>query len=104
MFYLPHRACFQLSEGLSTTAQGFLEEFVDSWMYADDQYHPLSGAEDGVTDTGGSCVPFSIPVDDYLEVVELYVVTLLATTLKDTDLAISWVEKAVLPMEKRQVT
>ncbi|XP_047964382.1 protein APEM9 isoform X2 [Salvia hispanica] len=66
--------CFQLSEGLSSIAQGFLEEFVNSWT-----------------------------VDKYLEVVELYVVTLLATTLKDTNLAISWVEKAVLPIEKRQV-
>ncbi|KAH6798001.1 hypothetical protein C2S52_022555 [Perilla frutescens var. hirtella] len=95
--------CFQLSEGLSTTAQGFLEEFVNSWMYVDDQYYPLSGAEATVTDTGGSCFPFSISLDKYLEVVELYVVTLLATTLKDVDLAISWVDKAVLPMEKRQV-
>ncbi|KAG6430225.1 hypothetical protein SASPL_108288 [Salvia splendens] len=71
--------CFQLSEGLSTIAQGYLEEFVNSWTYVDDKYHPV------------------------LEAVELYVVTLLATTLKDTNLAISWVEKAVLPIEKRQV-
>ncbi|XP_057806541.1 protein APEM9 [Salvia miltiorrhiza] len=95
--------CFQLSESLSTTAQGFLEDFVNSWVYVDDKYHPLAGEEARVADTGGSCSPFSISVDKYLEVVELYVVTLLATSLKDTNLAISWVEKAVLPMEKRQV-
>ncbi|KAL1532953.1 protein APEM9 isoform X1 [Salvia divinorum] len=95
--------CFQLSESLSTIAQGFLEEFVNSWMYVDDKYHPLLGDEARVADTGGSHYPFFISVEKYLEVVELYVVTLLATTLKDTDLAISWVEKAVLPIEKRQV-
>ncbi|KAG6389003.1 hypothetical protein SASPL_150440 [Salvia splendens] len=100
---LPHRVCFQLSEGLSNIAQGFLEEFVNSWTYVDDKYHPLLGEEARVADTGGSHYPFFISVDKYLEVVELYVVTLLATTLKDTNLAISWVEKAVLPMEKRQV-
>lgn len=96
--------CFQLSEGLSSIAQGFLEEFVNSWTYVDDKYHPLLGEEARVADTGGSNYPFFISVDKYLEVVELYVVTLLATTLKDTNLAISWVEKAVLPIEKRQVT
>lgn len=101
---LPFRVCFQLSESLSTTAQGFLEEFVNSWMYVDGKYHPLSGEEARAADTGESCIPFSITVDKYLEVVELYVVKHLATTLKDTDLAISWVEKSVLPMEKRQVT
>lgn len=103
LFPPPQRVCFQLSESLPTTAQGFLEEFVNSWMYVDDKYHPLSGEEARLADTGGSCSPFSISVDKYLEVVELFVVTLLSTTLKDTDLAISWVEKAVLPIEKRQV-
>lgn len=92
-----------MSEGLSTTAQGFLEEFVNSWSFVDDQYYPLSGAEARVADTEGSRFTYSISIDEYFEVVELYVVTLLAATLKDTDLAISWVEKAVLPMENRQV-
>ncbi|XP_042031698.1 protein APEM9-like isoform X2 [Salvia splendens] len=96
--------CFQLSDGLSTIAQGYLEEFVNSWTYVGDKYHPLLGEEARVADTGGSHYPFLITVDMYLEVVELYVVTLLATTLKDKNLAISWVEKAVLlPIEKRQV-
>ncbi|KAK6152101.1 hypothetical protein DH2020_014736 [Rehmannia glutinosa] len=96
------RACFQMSESLSTTVQGYLEEFLNNWIYMDDRYYPLSGAEASVSDTEGSSFMFSIGVDEYLEVVELYVITLLATTLKDTDLAISWVEKAMLPMEKRQ--
>ena len=42
-------------------------------------------------------------IDKYLEVVEVYAVTLLATALKDADLAISWVENASLPEENRQV-
>ncbi|KAK6126677.1 hypothetical protein DH2020_039585 [Rehmannia glutinosa] len=95
-------ACFQMSESLSTTVQGYLEEFLDNWIYMDDRYYPRSGAEASVSDTEGSSFMFSIGVDEYLEVVELYVITLLATTLKHTDLAISWVEKAMLPLEKRQ--
>ncbi|KAI3447285.1 hypothetical protein Pfo_003950 [Paulownia fortunei] len=94
--------CFQMSESIPTTVQGFLEEFLNNWKYLDDRYYPLSGAEASVSDTEGSCFMFSIGVDKYLEVVELYVITLLAITVKDTYLAISWVEKAMLPMEKRQ--
>ncbi|KAK6125522.1 hypothetical protein DH2020_040756 [Rehmannia glutinosa] len=91
-----------MSESLSTTVQGYLEEFLNNWIYMDDRYYSRSGAEASVSDTEGSSFMFSIGVDEYLEVVELYVITLLATTLKHTDLAISWVEKAMLPLEKRQ--
>ncbi|GFP82164.1 hypothetical protein PHJA_000359700 [Phtheirospermum japonicum] len=94
--------CFQMSEGLLTSVQGSLEEFLNNWMFMDDRYYPLSGADDSVSDTERSSFMLSIGVDEYLEVVELYVITYLATTLKDTDLAISWVEKANLPTDKRQ--
>ncbi|KAL6519262.1 hypothetical protein OROGR_018582 [Orobanche gracilis] len=74
---------FQMSEKILTTGQDSLEEFLNNWVYMDDRYYPCS-------------------VDEYLEVVELYVITLLSTILKDTDHAICWVEKAMLPMERRQ--
>ncbi|KAI7982923.1 Protein APEM9 [Camellia lanceoleosa] len=41
-------------------------------------------------------------VDKYLEVVEVYVVTLPGMVVRDIDHAICWVEKATLPEEKRQ--
>lgn len=44
-----------------------------------------------------------LEINEYLEVVELYAITLLATVRKDIDLAISWVEDASLPEENRQV-
>ncbi|KAL8036582.1 hypothetical protein ABFX02_12G168100 [Erythranthe guttata] len=93
--------CFEMSESPSTV-QGFLEEFLNSWKYVDDRYYPLSGAEAIVSETEGSSLMCSIGVDEYLAVVELYVITLLAGTVKNTNLAIIWVEKAMLPIEKRQ--
>ncbi|CAA0842177.1 3-phosphoinositide-dependent protein kinase-1-putative [Striga hermonthica] len=94
--------CLQMSESLSTTAQGFLEEFLDNWLYVGDRYYPRSGSVDSASGTEGSSFMFPIGVHEYFEVVELYVITLLATTLNEMDLAISWAEKAMLPIEKRQ--
>ncbi|KZV18268.1 3-phosphoinositide-dependent protein kinase-1 [Dorcoceras hygrometricum] len=94
--------CFLMSENPSGTVQASLEEFLNNWRYVDDRYYPLLGEEFCASHTEGSCVRFSVSVDQYLNVVELYVITLLAMTLKETDLAISWVEKAMLPLEKRQ--
>lgn len=42
-------------------------------------------------------------VDKYLEVAEIYVLTLLGKVLNDMDRAISWVENASLPDDRRQV-
>ncbi|GMP81435.1 hypothetical protein CsSME_00036146 [Camellia sinensis var. sinensis] len=52
--------------------------------------------------SGGSFGSFSLGVDKYLEVVEVYVVTLLGMVVRDIDHAICWVEKATLPEEKQQ--
>ncbi|XP_073285414.1 protein APEM9-like [Primulina huaijiensis] len=94
--------CFHMSESPSATVQASLEEFLDHWRYVDDRYYPLPSEEFCASDTERAYFTFSLGVDKYLQVVELYVITLLAMTLKETDLAISWVEKAMLPMEKRQ--
>ncbi|XP_051149644.1 protein APEM9 [Andrographis paniculata] len=94
--------CFQMSESPSTSVQSSLEEFLNGWKYVDGQYYPILDAEASGSDSEGSSFRSSIGVDEYLEVVELHVIKLLAMTLKDTDHAISWVEKTLLPMEKRQ--
>ncbi|KAL8462773.1 hypothetical protein ACS0TY_033698 [Phlomoides rotata] len=94
--------CFQMSEGLSTTVQDSLEEFLNNWIYLDDRYYPLSCTEARESNKGQACSMISIEVEKYLEVVELYVVTLLAASVEGMDLAISWVEKSMLPMEKRR--
>ncbi|GER42912.1 3-phosphoinositide-dependent protein kinase-1 [Striga asiatica] len=93
--------CLHISENLLTAARGLLEEFLNNWKFVGDRYYPHLGSVDGVSPSEGSSFTFSVGIDEYLEVVELYVITLLATTLNDSELAISWVEKAMLPVEKR---
>lgn len=93
--------CFHMSEGHLTVAQGFLEEFLNNWKYVDQRYYLLLNAETNASNVKESCYRCSIGVDDYLEAVELYVMSLLAMTIKDIDLAISWVDKAMLPEERR---
>ncbi|XP_040998693.1 protein APEM9 [Juglans microcarpa x Juglans regia] len=95
--------CFQISEGSSFGVREFLEDFLSKWRSIDERYYVLVDAEANV-----DCIPrhdrrFILGVDEYFEVVEVYAVTLLATVLNDFEFAISLVEKAALPEEKRQV-
>lgn len=76
----------------------FLEEFLNGWSLGDGQYDAViaEGKEEGESH-------FVLGIDEYLEIVEVYAITLLATVLKKVDLAVSWVENAPLPEENRQV-
>uniref|UniRef100_A0A5B7AIW6 3-phosphoinositide-dependent protein kinase-1 n=1 Tax=Davidia involucrata TaxID=16924 RepID=A0A5B7AIW6_DAVIN len=93
--------CFQITEGPSGV-QEFLEEFLSKWRYLDEQYYVLATAESNVANVKECDSRFMLGVDKYLEVVEVYVVMLLGMVLGKMDHAISWVEKAALPEEKRQ--
>ncbi|KAL1822427.1 hypothetical protein ACET3Z_009205 [Daucus carota] len=91
--------CFQMQEGLSDVRES-LEEFLSMWECVDDEHYILVSTEkDNMVGYGS---PASIEVDKYLEVVEVYVVALLAVLQRDLNFAISWVEKASLPEKKRQ--
>ncbi|XP_059634639.1 protein APEM9 isoform X2 [Cornus florida] len=92
---------FQISEAPSGVRE-FLEEFLSKWRYVDEQYYVLATAEANVSYVEGCEGRFMLGVDEYLEVVEVYVITFLGMVLGEMDLAISWVEKATLPEEKRQ--
>ncbi|KAL3533216.1 hypothetical protein ACH5RR_006737 [Cinchona calisaya] len=92
-------ACFQISEVPSSGVERYLEEFLGKWLYKDEGYY-LSVEE--TADREGFGKQFAIGVNQYLEVVDLYVTTCLGMVLRDIDSAISWVEKAALPEEKRQ--
>ncbi|XP_061362071.1 protein APEM9 [Gastrolobium bilobum] len=94
-------ACFQIAEGSVFGVQEFLEEFLNGWTLGDAQYSAVI-AEANVEHESRHERHFVLGIDMYLEVVEVYAVTLLATVLKDVDLAISWVENASLPEENRQ--
>ncbi|OVA19298.1 hypothetical protein BVC80_521g107 [Macleaya cordata] len=96
-------SCFLLSEGSYSDLREFLEEFLGKWRFMDDNqcYILASGEPNGAYLKGfdGHCI---LEIEKYLQVVEVYVVTLLGKALNDTDHAIAWVERAELPEENRQ--
>lgn len=96
------RACFQIADGSHFAVQEFLEEFLDGWIVGDGQYCTVI-AEANLEHESGYNMQFVLRINEYLEIVEVYVVALLGKVLNGVDLAISWVEKASLPEEKRQV-
>lgn len=93
--------CFQMSES-SSGVREFLEEFLGKWRFANERYYVLAGAESNIDNVEGCDGCFVLGVDRYLDVVEIYVMKLLGTTPNDMSLAITWVEKAELPENKRQ--
>ncbi|KAL5979390.1 hypothetical protein ACLOJK_019288 [Asimina triloba] len=92
-------ACFQLSEGYSSGLQEIFEEFLCKWKYVDGKGYVLENRRPHATADEGYSF---LAVEKYLEVSEVYIFTLLRAVLGDIDLAISWVEKAELPEEKRE--
>ncbi|XP_022935649.1 protein APEM9-like isoform X2 [Cucurbita moschata] len=94
-------ACLQISEGLSDM-RCFLEEFLSKWSLLNEEIYVLAGARN-IDDREHYDDHAQLTVDEYLQVVEVYLQTLMEIGLKDVDLAVSWVEKAALPEEKRQV-
>lgn len=97
------RVCFQMSES-SSGVREFLEEFLSKWRFANERYYVLAGAESNIDDVEGCDGCFVLGVGRYLDVVEIYVMKLLGATPNDMSLAITWVDKAELPEDKRQVT
>ncbi|XP_027359139.1 protein APEM9 [Abrus precatorius] len=94
-------ACLQIAQGSAFGVQEFLEEFLNGWNLEDEQYCAAiteANVESGRRDER----QLVLRIDKYLEVVEVYAVTLLGGVLKDVDLAISWVNNASLPEENRQ--
>ncbi|KFK38449.1 hypothetical protein AALP_AA3G114800 [Arabis alpina] len=90
--------CLQISNGSYSGVREILEEFFSIWVYKDNHYI--------LNDVGLSAKGFhgklQLDIDEYMEVVELYAFGVLAKVSDDMGLAISWVEKAALPEERRQ--
>ncbi|CAA7059943.1 unnamed protein product [Microthlaspi erraticum] len=90
--------CLQVSNGSYSGVREILEEFFSVWVYKDDHYV--------LNDTGLSAKRFHgtrhLEIDEYMEVVELYTFGVLGKVSNDLGVAISWVEKAALPEERRQ--
>ncbi|KAI9185748.1 hypothetical protein LWI28_010321 [Acer negundo] len=95
-------ACFQISERSYFGVREFLEEFLSKWTFVDERCYVVKGAEKHIDLTEGYDGRV-LKIDQYVEVVEVYAVTFLGTVLTDVDLAVSWIEKASIPEETRQV-
>ncbi|XP_017699769.1 protein APEM9 isoform X1 [Phoenix dactylifera] len=94
-------ACMQIAEGFSSNLREIFEEFLSKWKYLDGNVYVLTEAESRSSSAGG--IRQSIMnAEKYLEVAEVYTITLLGMILHNSDLAISWTERAELPEEKRQ--
>uniref|UniRef100_A0A2P2KF94 Uncharacterized protein MANES_01G177400 n=1 Tax=Rhizophora mucronata TaxID=61149 RepID=A0A2P2KF94_RHIMU len=94
--------CFQIAEGSCVGVQEFLEEFLSNCRYLDGRCYVV-GAGGDLNLLEGCDGGHNLELDQYIAVVEIYAVTLLAAAFKKVDLSIAWVEKAALPEEKRQV-
>lgn len=95
-------ACFQMSEGYSSGLRAVFEEFLGIWKYVDGQSYVLFNLESQSSSPEGYVGCSVLGVEKYLEVAEVYAITLLGMVFRDIDLATAWVEKADLPEEKRQ--
>ncbi|KAK2988346.1 hypothetical protein RJ640_001531 [Escallonia rubra] len=93
--------CLQIQEG-PTSVREFLEEFLSNWKFVDERCYVLATAEANTVYEEECDNRSVLEVDKYLDVVEVYIVTLLAVALHDMEHAISWVDKATIPEEKRQ--
>ncbi|CAH9133184.1 unnamed protein product [Cuscuta epithymum] len=90
---------FPMSDGLSSHFLEAVEEYLNSWQYMEEPYdHYACETAHG----GGFGMKNELAVNDYLDVAEIYAIAFLGRTLKNFDLALSWVEKASLPEENRQ--
>ncbi|KAK4755821.1 hypothetical protein SAY87_009578 [Trapa incisa] len=88
--------CLQISEG-SPGVKEILEEFLSGWNYMDAGHYAPADMEEN-----SNYKHFILALEKYVKVTEVYVLTVLGRNSTDVDLAISWVEKAELPEEKRQ--
>uniref|UniRef100_A0A1J3ERJ2 Protein APEM9 n=1 Tax=Noccaea caerulescens TaxID=107243 RepID=A0A1J3ERJ2_NOCCA len=90
--------CLQVSNGSYSGVHEILEEFFSVWVYKDNHYV--------LNDAGLRAIRFHgtshLEIDEYMEVVELYTFGVLGKVSNDLGVAISWVEKAALPEERRQ--
>ncbi|KAL2920450.1 Protein APEM9 [Bienertia sinuspersici] len=95
-------ACVQVSGGSPTRVRDFLEDVLAKWPLNNEKFYVLSSLDLQKNDVVVSTRQSTLEVDQYLEVVEFYALTLVGGVLKDVDRAVSWVEKAQLPEEQRQ--
>ncbi|CAN0839065.1 Protein APEM9, partial [Linum grandiflorum] len=100
---LYHRVCFQISAGSLNGLKEFLEDFLSKWIFVDGSFYVLGGAGSTIKVHEEGDRRNRLDVETFLAIVEVYAVTLLGKHLKEFNVAVSWLEKAALPEEIRQV-
>jgi hypothetical protein len=96
-------AVILISESLYSGVQEFLEDFLSKWTLVDENHYVLVDTEVNAKIKEESNRCFVLEVENYMDVVEVYAVTLLGSVLNDVDRAVSWIEKAEIPLEKQQI-
>lgn len=82
--------------------QSLLEEFLSKWSLLNEEIYVFVGSR-SIDDRECFDGHAQLTVDEYLQLVHVYLRIVTEIGLKDVDLAVSWVEKAALPEGKRQV-
>lgn len=94
-------AAVQLSESLTTSLRPTLEQFLGAWKFVDGHVIFSGSINEKPSPERGSR-RLSLDLERYMDVIDIYVIQLLAVALKKVDLAISWTKNTELPDEKRQ--
>lgn len=82
----------------------FLEEFLSNCKCLGEEHYLVAiEVEHTSAANAKKNLHGTLPLDKYMQVVELYALVLLGKNLNNVDVAISWVEKTQVPEAKRQV-
>ncbi|KAL5200033.1 hypothetical protein ABZP36_021236 [Zizania latifolia] len=93
-------ATMQMYEGSGSDLRPIFEEYLSKWRYTDNQVYVLNEAKN--SSSNGLVVTSVMEPGQYFEVAELYTITLLSVVSCETEIAISWAEKAELTEQHRQ--
>jgi hypothetical protein len=90
-----------MAEGSGPDLRPVFGEYLGKWRYTNDQVYVLNGEQE--ISSNGLIVRSTMATEEYFEVAELYTVTFLGIASNEPESAVSWVEKADLTEQDRQV-
>lgn len=95
--------CLQVHEGESLVAQDTLEEFFEGWIFSQGELcYILLEVERRKSPWGRIWTCSHLSREKYMQIIELYTLSVLVKGLKNAQLALNWLKKADLSEEERQ--
>ena len=91
----------QMAAQSGSELRAIFDEYLAKWRYTNDEVYVLNGGQE--SSLHGFVATSVMSTKQYLEVAELYTVTFLCIVSQESETAISWVEKAELTEQGRQV-